>query len=71
MVSDRSNTTYGERRLKLLERVLKQAVLTQGGSLRIDPKFSQQAKDETRLLEIGGKKVTLLDLNETCKGQPT
>lgn len=42
-----------------LRRVLKQAVLSNGGKLMIDAKFAQQAFDDKRILFIGSGGVTL------------
>lgn len=43
----------------MLRRVLKQAVLTHGGELRIDTSLADEAKNDKRMLEIGGGGVRM------------
>lgn len=42
-----------------LERVLKQAVLTHGGVLKVDPELYEAAKNDPRELNYGSASVTL------------
>lgn len=49
------------RTLEFYTRVLKQAVLTHGGELRVDPSLSGEADRDTRTLEFGAGGVRLID----------
>jgi hypothetical protein len=46
--------------LQFYARVLRQAVLTHGGELRVDPSLSDQARQDTRALEFNGGGVRLI-----------
>lgn len=50
LVTDAQNSIE---ELTFLKRILKQAILTHGGKLPIDPQFSEQAKNDKRELCIG------------------
>ena len=45
-----------------LIRVVKQAVMSNGGEVIVTPELAEAAKEEQRPLEFGGGKITLGDL---------
>ena len=53
--------------LEFIKRVMRQAVMTHGGELKVDPAMADQAKSDTRPLEYGGGAVRLVESKKGSK----